>query len=306
MNESERAAPFDIELSEGCMRYAQILPVQSSSGRLTSYQNSIRSLPLPPAMWNAFQRAVSEEASNQQLAEIIKEDPVLAAAILRSVNSAGFGLRMPINDIARAISHLGHTLVRSIVARHAFSSKVTTGRAYDIPMLWRHGMAVSSIAEIVADHIHGCDRSEAGTLGLFHDIGRIAFNLFSEFMVPTELDLQQGHLVYEQQRFGCTHIELGLLLARQWQLPEKIVQGISWHHHPAHSEAETIPNELRPQVLAVYLADLLAIHFGLGGGDPGVIAPHPSFAPMMKTTLQQIADDSRIQTELTRIRGIEF
>ena len=287
--------------------YEQLLPAQGTPARLTMYKKSITSLPLPPALWNAFQRACHEGASSQMLGEIIKDDPVLSASILRSANSVGL-LHTPINDIARAISRLGHSMVRSLVASHSFSSsKANEGKVYNIPMLWRHGIAVSSLAEVIADHIPGCNRSEAGTMGLFHDIGRMGCNLITEFIQPAELELSKGHLIYEFERFGCTHIDMGLLLASHWQLPEKICQGIKYHHHPAYADADSIPADIRAEVLAVYLADLLAINLDCTGGNSGTILPHASFAAMLPdTTLADIANDKKVNSELALVKAIEF
>ena len=299
---------FEIDLSTHAIAYTQLLPASDSKGRLAAYQRSISSLPLPPALWNAFQRACRADASSQQLGEIIKDDPVLSASILRAANTAGIIMPAPVNDVGRAIARLGHSMVRSVVARHSFSSASTRStKEYDLPMLWRHGMAVSALAEVVARHIPDCNADEAGTLGLFHDVGRMGFNLITEFMQPAELDVGIGHLVYENERFGCDHIEMGEILAKHWQLPEKIIQGIHYHHHPGYADASVIPADIRAEVLAVYLADLLAIRAGCGGGNPGMILPHASFATMLpNTTLAEIAKDKRVAAELALIQTVEF
>ncbi len=299
---------FEINLNACTIFYEHLLPAEGSSGRLALYQKNISSLPLPPALWNAFQRACRDDASSQQLGEIIKADPVLSASILCAANTAGILMRAPVNDVGRAIARLGHSMVRSVVARHSFSSASTrSGKEYDVQMLWKHGMAVSALAAVIARHIPDCNADEAGTLGLFHDVGRMGFNLITEFIQPAELDRCQGHLVYERERFGCTHIEMGEILAHHWQLPEQIIQGIHYHHHPAYAEASAIPSEIRAEVLAVYLADLLAIRADCGGGNPGMILPHASFATMLpQTTLAEIANDKRVQAELTLIQTVEF
>jgi len=299
---------FEINLNACTTAYEQLLPAEGKSGRLALYQKNISSLPLPPALWNAFQRACREEASCQQLGKIIKADPVLSASILCAANTAGIFMRTQVNDVGRAIARLGHSMVRSVVARHSFSSpRTNSGKEYDFQMLWKHGMAVSALATVIARHIPDCDADEAGTLGLFHDVGRMGFNLITEFMQPAELDCGKGHLVYEYERFGCTHIDMGKLLAQHWQLPEKIIQGIHYHHHPAYAEASAIPSDVRSEVLAVYLADLLAIRADCAGGNPGMILPHASFASMLpKTTLAEIANDKRVHAELTLIQTVEF
>lgn len=307
MRDNPKTSCFNIDLSDCDLRYEQLLPAEGTPGRLTMYKKSVSSLPLPPALWNAFQQACNKGASSQQLGNIIKDDPVLSASILRSANSVGL-LHTPINDISRAISRIGHSMVRSVVASHSFSSgQPRQSKVYDIPILWRHGIAVSALAEIIADHIPGCNRAEASTIGLFHDVGRMGFNLINEFIQPAELDPVQGHLVYELKRFGCTHIDMGLLLASHWQLPEKICLGIQYHHHPAYADAETLPSEIRAEVLAVYLADMLAIQLDCAGGNPGTIIPHASFATMLpNTTLADIANDKKVRSELALIQSIEF
>jgi len=300
---------FEIDLSRhDAIAYHQLLPAHGSTGRLAVYRHNISSLPLPSALWDAFQRACRADASSQQLGEIIKDDAVLSASILRAANTAGIIMRAPVNDVGRAIARLGHSMVRSVVARHSFSSASShAAKEYDLPMLWRHGMAVSALAEVVARHIPDCNAEEAGTLGLFHDVGRMGFNLITEFMQPAELDAAKGHLIYENERFACTHIEMGEILAQHWQLPEKIIRGIHYHHHPAYADISAIPADIRAEVLAVYLADLLAIRAGCGGGNPGMILPHTSFATMLpNTTLAEIANDKRVVAELTLIQTVEF
>jgi len=83
-------ATFNLALRDGDILYEKLQAVEGARSRLTMYRRSIKSLPLPPALWDDFQRACSQEVSHHKLGEIIKDDPVLAAAGLRSANSAGF------------------------------------------------------------------------------------------------------------------------------------------------------------------------------------------------------------------------
>jgi len=108
-------SPFDIVLHENESFHDLLLPEAASGSRMAIYHNAIRSLPLPPALWDSFQRACNKDASSQKLANIIKDDPVLSAAILRIANAPGLGVRIEITDVARAVSHLGMSLVRKQV-----------------------------------------------------------------------------------------------------------------------------------------------------------------------------------------------
>jgi len=307
MSQTAEVSPFSIPQEPDDIYYEQLLTAAGSAARLALYKKSVSSLPLPPALWNAFQRACREEASSQELGNIIQDDPVLSASILRAANSKGLVLR-PINDISQAIARLGQSLVRSVVASHSFAASTPTHhKAYDVKQLWKHGMAVSALAKVVAGFIPGCNADEAATIGLFHDVGRIGFNLITEFMQPADLDICTGYLSYEYQRFACTHIDMGLVLAEHWQLPEKICQGIRFHHHPAYAEADAIPADVRAEVLAVYIADLLAIRAGCSGGNPGIMLPHSSFAALLpNTSLAELSTDKRVTAELNTVQIIAF
>jgi len=303
------SACFEMEFHQDDVMYERLIPASGSQSRLSMYRKNIADVPLPPALWHKFQQAMKEDASNQVLAKIIKEDPVLAASVLRAANSASIIMRTPVNDVGRALARLGQSMVRNIVAQHAFSSPNPKQSSYEYPIdaLWKHGMAVSSVAEVLANYIPNCDREEAATLGLFHDIGRMGFNAIPEFATPAHWDVAQGHLTYEVNRFGCNHIEMGQLLAEHWQLPEKIIEAMHYHHHPAYAEADSIPERVRGEVLAVYLADLLAIHLGFGCANAGMVLPHESFSEYFSgISLDDIAHDKRVHTELSLIQAMTF
>ncbi|MDX8387472.1 MAG: HDOD domain-containing protein [Ghiorsea sp.] len=300
---------FNIDLStEKGVEAIQIFPESTDAARISMYQEAISSIPMPPLLWDEFQKALNKNASNTKIADIIKSDSVLSGEMLKSVNTAAFGLQKPINDVGRAISHMGHTMVRSLVAKHCFSSIFPArGKLYDLPMLWKHGMAVSALAEIVGESIKGCDPAEAGTIGLFHDVGRMPFNLFPNDINQAFIDYDdKGYLIFESERFGCTHVELGEIMANHWHLPEKVKQGIKYHHAPGSEGIEAVPEDVRPEVLAVFLADLLAIHLEFAGGNNGKLFPHFEYQSMLKKPLNDIMHEQAVSKELWRINCIEF
>jgi HD-like signal output (HDOD) protein len=64
---------------------------------------------------------------------------------------------------------------------------------------------------------------------------------------------------------GCTHADIGRLLAERWNLPPKLVTIIAGHHTPTAAGAFAVESSI------VHLADILARALQLGsGGDPMV------------------------------------
>jgi putative nucleotidyltransferase with HDIG domain len=301
--------PFNIDLStRSGVEASQQLPTLSDMQRIKTYQQAADKLPMPPVLWDEFQRASNRGASNQKIADIIKSDPTLAALILKIANSPGFGLRTEITDVGRGISHLGHSLVKGVVAKHCFAFNFSQkNKTYNVEQLWKHSIAVSALTEIVGRHIPRCNVDLAGTIGLFHDIGRMGFNAFAKDVQPAMFDPDVGYLTYEAVRFGCTHLEMGEIFARHWQLPEKIQLGIKYHHHPEFAEASAVPELIRAEVLAVSLADTLAKHLEFAGGNNGKTLPHESYAALLpKTTLYNIMHEQAVSKELWRVNTIEF
>ena len=274
---------------------------------LLTFREQLKSVPALPTVWGEIQQAIGRGDSGKDIARIVRHDQGLATEILKAANSAGFGGEKKINDIGQAIVRLGFQAVRGIATHYCtanFSKQWLT--PFSIQALWKHSMAVSALSSITAKYIPGCHAGVASTLGLLHDIGRLGLNSIRQtpFHYPPESD--KGFLVYEYEHFGCTHIETGLLLAQHWDLPESLQQGIRFHHQPGLDDMSVIPESIRKEVLAVYLADYLAIHFGFSGGNKQLVEPHPSFASLMKSDLNTIAHDPLISKELWRIKVIEF
>ncbi len=307
--EDREHKPFNLDLdTRSGFEAKQLLETDSQAERLQKYKDAVKNLPMPSALWDEYQRLSRAGAPNRKLTSIIKGDPVLSAQILKAVNAPAFGLRKPIVDLNRAISHLGSNLVRSIVAKHCFSQVIPQMRgAYNLTDLWKHGMAVSALAEVVSKHIPKCEAKTAAVIGLFHDIGRMGLNFVKVEHQRIMFNHEKGVLIHEAERFGCTHVEVGCIFAKHWNLPDKIQQGIYWHHHPGGADKQVVPEAIRAEVFAVYVADLLAKHLEFSGGNASKTLPHESYASLLpKTTLYDLMQDKTISKELWRINCIDF
>ena len=282
-------------------------PLEAQDGVLDNFSKHLKDVPSLPPVWSEIQISIERGDSAKKVAFVIRQDQALATEVLKAANSAGFNNEKEICDLGQAIVRLGLQAVRGIATHHCTSDFSRRWKnPFSIHELWKHSMAVSALSTITARYIPGCDAGIASTLGLLHDIGRIGLNSICQtpFHYPAEPD--EGFLAYESDHFGCTHVDAGVLLAKHWKLPETLQQGIRFHHHPGLGDIESVPKKIRKEVLAVYLADFLAIHFDFAGGNKLLVEPHPSFAPLLKTCLNKVAHDKAVSKELWRIKTIEF
>lgn len=207
--------------------------------------------------------------------EVIRCDAALTARLLKTVNSAAFGLLQPIASIDRAVSYLGCRVVVSLALAEGTGNlfeKPLTGYQSERGDLWRHDLFCAIASRAVARHSRsnfGPDLAYTG--GLLHDIGKIVLSEFlrdtpSEVVATIDQGRSADYLEAESGRLGLNHSQVGFELARYWQLPEVLQEIILYHHHPAASSEEH-----RAMVYAVHLGDMLAMMGGQGTGSDSLL-----------------------------------
>ena len=173
----------------------------------------------------------------QDFEKMIKMDPTLVLRILRGVNSPYYGLRQKVNSISRAVVIIGINNLRNMIVteglKELFKDK-NSKNAFSRNNLWLHCAAVSICSQMLMERIFGLNGEDAFLCGILHDIGMIvedqttpalfhrACNSINENPKPiTE---------YEKEIIGTDHCEIGYLVAKDWQLPIEVQEGIQQHH----------------------------------------------------------------------------
>lgn len=161
------------------------------------------------------------------VARVVASDPATAALLLRTVNSAQFGLLREITSVQHAITYLGANLVRDVALHHAMAVPVdtrnlTAERLYQ--GLWRDSYLASGIAHTLAQHCGWPAPSVLSTQALLFRLGDIALlshrpELASLYNTDPDLsDLVDG----TQQMLGFNSAMVGAHLAQVWGLPRPL------------------------------------------------------------------------------------
>lgn len=211
---------------------------------------------LPSVVMELIQSLDDVDMDSQALCVLIARDQALVAKLLRLANSSFYGMSGKIASIADAIVVLGlrgvRTLATAIAVSRCFSSEQVGG--FDLPQFWRHSMATALFARALAARIRE-NADEAFTIGLMHDIGRLALACCFPQHTAAVVDFRWTHDCPMQQAeasvIGIDHAEVGRILARRWKFPARVCDAIATHHQPAQS--------LNPRLAAViHVADVLA------------------------------------------------
>jgi putative nucleotidyltransferase with HDIG domain len=223
--------------------------------------------PLPMVVLELLKEIQNPASTAASVAEIAANDPSLAASLLRTVNGAASGLSRKVTSVAEAVSYLGFGVVRSLVVQLRLEQVMPLRDAaatIETEDLWVHSLAVSYIADALAERLGDVDRGFVATLGLLHDIGRLA--IVAQFPdraatvrnVGVSSDPNESRLDRERRAFGADHAVLGATLGLRWKLPADLTQAIRWHHEPEKAFESHDPLSLRKAVCVIHLADQLA------------------------------------------------
>ncbi len=226
----------------------------------------VQSLPtLPPIVSKLNQMVSDEDVTAVKLGRIIEKDQVLTSKLLKMVNSSFFGFPQRISTVSNAIVLLGFNVIKTLIVT---SSIFEVMQASDIG-LFEHSLGCATAAGLVAKKLGIKNPEEVSTAGLIHDLGKIVLRaeMPEEYdqVAETARQAKQYMREVEKEILGIGHGEIGGILARQWNLPERLVFPIEYHHRP-----EASPDFAEVSAI-IHFSDILIRALGFGfGGDPWV------------------------------------
>jgi putative nucleotidyltransferase with HDIG domain len=218
--------------------------------------------PLPSVVLELVELLGHEEFSAKQLANRLSQDQALAAKVLRLANSSFYGRGRRVGSVAEAIGVLGLRTVRSVVTAAGIAGSFSRHPGFDHDAFWRHSLGSALCAQALATALRRDDADLAFTVGLLHDIGRLALaSTFAAEYAEVERwrhDRDCSTADAELAVLGVDHAELGGRIARQWNFAPAIIEAIREHHTPP------VAGELGLTGVA-HVADAIAHALGLGG-----------------------------------------
>ena len=198
--------------------------------------NDLREIPaMPNVVMQAINLVKNPNASIKDLANIISYDQSLSAKVLTLVNSAYYGFSQQITSINRALALIGMVKAKNLIITIAMRPMFTRQSDKE---LWKHSIRVAVGCEYFAKHKNLLNSDESFVLGFMHDVGKMIFNLKDpQFYDRTREIIEAGEksIDIETKEFGCNHTQVGIILAKKWQLPVIISNVMKYHHSPQDS-----------------------------------------------------------------------
>lgn len=218
--------------------------------------------PLPSVVLDLITSLGHEELGTSHYAAKISRDQALAAKTLRLANSSFYGRGRQVRSVSEAITVLGLRTVRCVVTAAGMAGSFRHHPTFDHDTFWRHSIGSALCAQALAGELGRDDGDLAFTVGLLHDIGRLALaSAFASAYAEVEQwrrDKDCPDDVAERAVLGIDHAEVGGLIARQWNFAPAIVDAIRQHHAPPDVAEVTLTG-------IAHVADAVAHALGLAG-----------------------------------------
>jgi HD-like signal output (HDOD) protein/ActR/RegA family two-component response regulator len=196
------------------------------------------SLPAVPRLYAELTELLaSGTASARDAAGVIQSDMAMAAKVLQLANSAYFGRRHPVSQVAEAVAYLGLEPVKALVLHaeafhHLRIEPPIPG--FDLEALQRHCTRVGRVARALMPDLRS--GGDAFAAGLLHDLGLLILASQDREELTRILALAREHArpvnEVERERHSATHGEIGAHLLALWGLPQPVTEAVA-HHHDA-------------------------------------------------------------------------
>ncbi len=214
---------------------------------------------LPEIYLRVSQLLENERVSARQIGEVVETDPALTARILKTVNSAYYGLQREVASIAQAVTILGRDRLRQILIGTVLSGAFSQFDNQVLPLqaFWHHSVKTALLSRYIARQSELEELAETlFTAGLLHSIG----SLILAHKLPEQTRLVQQAIEHDKEALcmaearliGFTHCDAGGALINQWGLPQVLSDAARYYLTPR----EAGENERLVQL--IFMADQLA------------------------------------------------
>jgi putative nucleotidyltransferase with HDIG domain len=231
-----------------------------------------RLTPIPPIAGQLVTLAEDPDSALSEIADLVINDPAITANLLKTCNSAYFGLSRKVDSVRDAITLVGldHVVQLALLGTVAQNFEYgAEGYGLGEGELWRHAVSSAYIAKALAVR-YGASKSRhlVFTAALLKDIGKLILGRFVAFSLE-QINILVNAKGYsfndaEKKIIGMNHEELGAMVGEKWRFSEKLIFIIGNHHLADESARQDLETSL------VYLADMICMMMGICTGADGL------------------------------------
>lgn len=234
---------------------------------------AVETLPPLPLVLNKLLETIEDDrVAARDLADIIAQDPVLAAEVLKLVNSAVYSLEAKISNLQHAVVIIGFEAIKKLALGISVVNTVAKMPIYKetLHKFWIHSMETAIIAKKIAVHLPPVFKvtktltEEIFVGGLLHDIGKIILIYAMKFdylrlLKRVKVENNRTNLcVLERDHYGMDHTDVGAILSNKWYFSTNLRAMIKYHNKPSEVVRQYPVREMYVSSCCVFIADTIS------------------------------------------------
>jgi HD-like signal output (HDOD) protein len=180
---------------------------------------------VPEIATRVRQAAADPNGSAAPIAGIIREDPALAAHLIKVSNSVMHRRGQEIRNVHNAVMRLGFKLTAVTATSFCIMQMMAMARGHleRVRELYRHSVAVGERCYMLAERYPHLVPEDALLVGLVHDIGVLPILQYA----GARASLRAPEILDELIR--SLHASVGATLLNAWHFPPLLVQAVEMH-----------------------------------------------------------------------------
>jgi len=221
---------------------------------------------LPAVVIRLLNLVLDEKSSYEDISKIVRVDQALTAKVLKTVNSAAYGLREKVSTVDHAFSILGFNTIKNLcLSISIFDNLVKNEQigCFNKSHFWRHSLAVATVSKALALLVNYKSQDEAYVAGLLHDAGKVILmqiipDEYSNYLKKLNSN-PKICIGFEEKTLLINHALAGNLIFKKWNFPLSLQRAVELHHGTKMAD-EKIPD----LAAIVSVADFICWTQGLG------------------------------------------
>ncbi len=211
---------------------------------------------LPEVALKIRETVEGEDASAQQVADVVVQDASLSARLIQVANSPIYHGAHKVDNIQSAVTRLGLNMVRDMVIRLAMKQMFqATSDALEkhFRNSWNTAVEVAAISRMLATGVAGVNPEQALLAGLIHNIGSLPILVLAENDDELFCDEEAlGQLIDELQS------PVGELIVKHWCFADNMIEVVTNvdNFHYSHDGAANLVDIVQVALLqGRYISD---------------------------------------------------
>lgn len=235
---------------------------QDTSGLDALIERSLADIGIPPCpviLDRFMTEARKDEPDFNLMASIISSDVAVSAGLIKTANSAYFGIRQHVRSVNEALAMLGMRTASRAVA--GIILRKTFPNVKNLERFWDASARISHLSGWLALHLRiaGLHAEDTYTFGLFRDCGiPVLLGRFPEYEKIQQAasgDPAHSYTDVENASLPTNHAMVGCILAQNWWLPNELCLAIRNHHNLAALKSDKLPMLSRRLIATAQLAE---------------------------------------------------